>query len=152
MNDILLHEPDFLFYPSTLGLPIKEQSSGTQLPFLSFPFANFIANPCGFMTSLIPNFVVNKQPGQTVTDSSAHTKNAFSTNLQPLRSLASDGTPLSKQVFDFLFPFKEYYANQNYTPEERLTLVQELTLILQESKHRNNHIYPPSVRIIHVIS
>lgn len=127
---------------------MKEQS-GAQIPFLSFPFANFIANPCGFMTSITPNFVISQRVGQTITDSAVNTKNVFSKNLQPLRTLASDES-LSKQVFQFLFPFKEYYANQNYTAEERLTLIQELTLILHESKHRNNHIYPPSVRLIQI--
>ena len=104
------------------------------------------------MTSVIPNFVVNKRPGQAATVPSVNTKNAFSKDLQPMRALESDGTPLSEQVLEFLYPFKEYYANQNYTSEERQTLIQELTLILHESKHRNNHIYPPSVRLFHVKS
>ena len=88
-------------------------------------------------TTLISNSADNKSPDVDV---------AFDNQLsQPMRPLASDGTPLSKQVLDFLFPFKHYYASHNYTVEEELTFIQEMALILKESKHRNNHIYPPSV-------
>ena len=112
---------------------------------LRFPFANFLANPCGFMATpptSNPSSAAPAEGERGTTPSSASSGDDYL--LSPLRLMATD-EPISQQTLKFIEPIRERYAHRNYTAEERANSIQELSLVLQESKHLNHHIFPASV-------
>jgi len=52
---------------------------------------------------------------------------------------------LPQQALEFLAPFRELYTDNNYTTAEKAILINELTMTLQEAKHRTRYIYSNSV-------
>ena len=52
---------------------------------------------------------------------------------------------LPQQALEFLAPFRELYSDNNYTTAEKAILIHELTMTLQEAKHRTRYIYSNSV-------
>jgi hypothetical protein len=107
---------------------------------LRFPFITFLANPCGFMA--VPS-TESKTRSSTV--GNHHTDSGDDYLLSPLRILSTTGS-ISQQTLQLLDPIRERYAHRNYSAEERATAIQEFLLILQESRHINQHIFPESVR------
>lgn len=118
-------------------------------PLLRFPFANFLANPCGTMAaSPTLNPTQPSWPGiVTERPISRHVDSNIEEIAQPapLRPLATDGTSLDEQTLGFLGPLRDRYINRNYTSEERSALAQEFQLVVLEATHLARHIYPPPV-------
>lgn len=118
-------------------------------PLLRFPFANFLANPCGFMAvSPTMNPALGNWPGM-VTERPVDRQHLDAplddtVTPAPLRALA-DGTSLAEQALDFLAPLRDRYSGRNYSTEERTALAQELQIVMLEAKHLARHIYPPTV-------
>jgi hypothetical protein len=100
-------------------------------PLFRFPFIKFLANPCRIALEgplAFPNKKVASQPF-------------------PLRSLATDGTPLSQQVSDYLEPFRDLYSSHNSFSSafERQANIESMNVVLQQAKFHIKNIYPPSV-------
>ena len=117
-------------------------------PLIRFPFADFLANPCGYMSSSMAEMnpsLVNWS-GIVTAPSVDHKKDDSS--LTPMRVLATNGTPLVQQVRDFLFPLMDRYIfYRNHTAEEHIALTQELQLAILEARHYvyKHHIQRPNV-------
>ena len=118
-------------------------------PLLRFPFANFLANPCGFMAvSPTMNPALGNWPGM-VTERPVDRQHIDASlddtvTPAPLRALA-DGASLAQQALEFLAPLRDRYSGRNYSAEERAALAQELQIVMLEAKHLARHIYPPTV-------
>ena len=136
-------------YAATVSPPRSWRQQQTVEPLLRFPFANFLANPCGVMASTSTmNPTQSTWPG-IVTERSSIPFDAISEQEQstpaPLRALSMDGLTLAQQTLGFLGPLRDRYTNRNYTREERSALAQEFHLVVLEALHLVRHIYPPTV-------
>ncbi len=134
---------------ATVSPPRSWRQQQTVEPLLRFPFANFLANPCGVMASTSTmNPTQSSWPG-IVTERSATSYDSTveeQSTPAPLRAVPTDGSTLAQQTLGFLGPLRDRYTNRNYTREERSALAQEFHLVVLEAIHLARHIYPPSVR------
>lgn len=133
---------------ATVSPPRSWRQQQTVEPLLRFPFANFLANPCGVMASTSTmNPTQSSWPG-IVTERSATSYDSTveeQSTPAPLRAVPTDGSTLAQQTLGFLGPLRDRYTNRNYTREERSALAQEFHLVVLEAIHLARHIYPPNV-------
>ena len=134
-----------------MGITIAtgQQNAGSKEPLLRFPFIEFLADPCGVMPNSLYGDHTKKWISALANNPSK--KPAINSDKPflklPLRKISLDGKPLSQEAMQFLSPFSEHYTNYKFTSEERKAFLEEFYLVLQEVKHRTNHMYPLSVSI-----
>lgn len=113
---------------------------GSDEPLLRFSFAKFLANPCGLMSSSSSTETADFKGEE---HSPPHTSSSASS-----ASIISSTGDLSKEVLQLLDPFRQQYYNLNrslFSTEERVVIIEEFLLILQEVKYRIKLLQPSMV-------
>ena len=108
---------------------------GSDEPLLRFSFAKFLANPCGLMSS----------SSSTAADFKGEEHSPPPTSSSA--SISSTGD-LSKELLQLLDPFRQQYYNLNrslFSTEERVVIIEEFLLVLQEVKYRIKLLQPSMV-------
>ena len=108
---------------------------GSDEPLLRFSFAKFLANPCGLMSSSSSTAADFKEEEHSPPPTSSSA------------SISSTGD-LSKEVLQLLDPFRQQYYNLNrslFSTEERVVIIEEFLLVLQEVKYRIKLLQPSMV-------
>ena len=118
---------DRLFY--------RQQQLVSQEPLLRFPFATYLANPCGSTSisgAISPMLRMTDVPMDRL-------------NLPSMRTLAP-GVSIATHSFSFLSNFQDRYVpSLNYTKDDRRAIGQEFFTVLNEARNLVQRIYGPSV-------
>ena len=141
---------------SSLAQPVQavqtKQALSHEGPLLRFSFAKFLANPCGLMSSSLRD--------NQATSTAVNVNN----NLEP--SSQTDATDeeeenenipmsadLSQEALDLIDPFRQHYnlTSSSFKIDERVVLLEEFLLVLQEVKHRMSLMHPRSVNLNELI-
>jgi hypothetical protein len=131
-------------------------------PLLRYSFAQFLANPCGLMSSSSASSQsarinqVFKSIGMRIFVSKWRKQATLSSPAaaSSRSNGASASLSLSQEAQQFLEPFRQRYNNINsnsLTDDELKVIVQEFLLVLREVKYRSHLMHPLKVRITQFI-
>ena len=125
---------------------------GDEPPILRFPFAKFLANPCGFGSPSIRNYVV-KSIADRISPNLFDTETERSYSSSAL-DIDGNSSSLAQETAQFLEPFRQQYNSidrNSFTNEELGKIIKEFLLIVQQVKFRAKFIQSQMVIYLFVV-
>jgi hypothetical protein len=141
---------------------LKQQTAveAANEPLLRYSFAQFLANPCGLMSSSSASSQsarfnqVFKSIGMRIFTSKWRKQATLSSTAAASSRSNGASLSLSQEAQQFLDPFRQRYNNINsnsLTDEELKVIVQEFLIVLREVKYRSHLMHPQKVRMTQFI-
>ena len=139
--------------PLTAQIIRQEQilPDGNEIPILRFPFAKFLANPCGFGSPSIRNYVV-KSIADRISPNLSDSKTERGHLLSPLPTASVVGgnppSSLAQETAQFLEPFRQQYNSidrNSFTNEELGKIIKEFLVTGQQVQFRSQIMQPQMV-------
>ena len=119
---------------------------GDEPPILRFPFAKFLANPCGFGSPSIRNYVGKSIANRNLPKlSDSKTERRYSSSALDIDGNSSS---LAQETAQFLEPFRQRYNSidrNSFSKEELGKIIKEFLLIVHQVKFRSKILQPQMV-------
>jgi hypothetical protein len=113
-----------------------QNSPDAQEPLLRFPFAQFLANPCGIGSPQVTTATVGRAAPII------HRSDVDDTEEQTVLRVLSISESIEIQSRRFVSDFEDRYPHRwNITDDERNVIDRELYLVFQEARHLMGQIY-----------